>query len=61
MRGAPGRRLGVLEVGVLVHQAGEEVRHVLQRRGAGATLVQFSAQPVPCLTHKSTLHTLSTP
>jgi len=30
-------------------------------RVQGLTLVHFSAQLEPCLTHKSTLHTLNTP
>jgi len=29
--------------------------------GQGLTLVHFSAQLEPCLTHKNTLHTLITP
>jgi hypothetical protein len=29
--------------------------------GQGLTLVHFSAQLEPCLTHKNTLHTLNTP
>jgi len=29
--------------------------------GQGLTLVAFSAQLEPCLTHKNTLHTLNTP
>jgi len=30
-------------------------------RGQGLTLVHFSAQLEPCLTHRNTLHTLNTP
>ena len=30
-------------------------------RGQGLTLVHFSAQLEPCLSHKPTLHTLNTP
>jgi hypothetical protein len=31
------------------------------RRWQGLTLVHFSSQPEPCLTHKNTLHTPNTP
>ena len=33
----------------------------VSRRRQGLTLVRFSAQLEPCLTHKITLHTLNTP
>jgi len=32
-----------------------------KHRRQGLTLVRFSAQLEPCLTHKNTLHTLNTP
>jgi len=34
---------------------------IAARMGQGLTLVHFSAQLEPCLTHKDTLHTLNTP
>jgi hypothetical protein len=33
----------------------------LALRGQGLTLLHFSAQLGPCLTHHNTLHTLNTP
>jgi len=43
------------------HAAGGPRRGGRAGGGQGLTLVHFSAQLEPCLTHKHTLHTLNTP
>jgi hypothetical protein len=43
------------------NRLGVPSRFILLTAGQGFTLVHFSAQLEPCLTHKNTLHTLNTP
>ena len=60
-----------LERGGVANHDREDIAHALavwrilfghkEPRQQGLTLVHFPAQFEPCLTHKNTLHTLSTP
>ena len=57
-------RFSVLHPGVIAQYPDfvrQEFNVTITRRGQGLTLVRFSAQLEPCLTHKNTLHTLNTP
>jgi preprotein translocase subunit Sec63 len=49
-----------LEKGATPDEIKKEYRK-LALKWQGLTLVHFSAQLEPCLTHKNTLHTINTP